>query len=124
MDGMSSGAPVAACETGTNIVPNHSPNTPSTNQLPFSVDLTEFTENIYNPGRTYTSKHTPYYIFLSRHCLYTVTMRGGPNDSNFRGFMIQGRLVADDSPTGTFADFGTNFQSQCNNNVRLYCMVE
>ncbi|XP_065907202.1 putative defense protein [Dysidea avara] len=100
VDGMSSGAPVAACETGTNIVPNHSPNTPSTNQLPFSVDLTEFTENIYNPGRT-----------------YTITMRGGPNDSNFRGFMIQGRLVADDSPTGTFADFGTNFQSQCNNNT-------
>lgn len=52
VDGTSSGAPVAAC---ANIVPGHGANTPSTSDLPFSVDLTEFTENVYNPGRTYTS---------------------------------------------------------------------
>jgi len=55
---MSSGAPDAACETGTNIVPNHAPNTLSNDSLPFSVDLSDFAGNIYNPGRTYTSNHT------------------------------------------------------------------
>jgi len=50
-------------------------------------------------------------------------MRGGGGSGNFRGFMIQGRAAADDSPTGTFAEFGTNFQSQCDNDVRLYGRV-
>jgi len=58
VDGMSSGAPNAACETGTNIVPDHAPNIPSNDSLPFSVDLSDFAGNIYNPGRTYTSNHT------------------------------------------------------------------
>jgi len=118
---MSSGAPVIACETGTNIVPSHTPNAPSNSPLPYSVDLTDFTGNIYNPGRTYTSKHTLVQYYC--HCLYTVTMRGG-GSGNFKGFMIQGRVAADDSPTGTFAEFGTNFQSQCDNDVRLYYMME
>ena len=50
-------------------------------------------------------------------------MRGGPNDGNFKGFMIQGRVEADNYPTGTFAKFGTNFKSQCSDNVRLSSVV-
>ena len=50
-------------------------------------------------------------------------MRGGPSDGNFKGFMIQGRVEANDSPTGTFAKFGTNFKSQCSGNVRLCSVV-
>ena len=41
-------------------------------------------------------------------------MRGG-SDPNFRGFMIQGRVVADDSRTGMFASSGTNYQERCSN---------
>ena len=42
----------------------------------------------------------------------------GGVENNFKGFMIQGRAVADDSPTGTFAVSGVNYQAQCGNNVR------
>jgi len=37
----------------------------------------------------------------------------------FRGFMIQGRAIADFSPVGTFAESGTDYQAVCENNVRL-----
>jgi len=42
----------------------------------------------------------------------------GSVENYFKGFMIQGRVVADDSPTGTFAVSGVNYQAQCENNVR------
>ena len=45
-----------------------------------------------------------------------VTLRGSPANRNFRGFMIQGRVRADDSPTGTFGS-GNNYQPQCSGNV-------
>ena len=43
-------------------------------------------------------------------------MDGGEFD--FKGFMIQGRVVADNSPTGKFAVSGVNYQARCGNNVR------
>lgn len=65
-----------------------------------------------------------HYCFIQCFTIaYTVTMRGGPNDGNFKGFMIQGRVEADNYPTGTFAKFGTNFKSQCSDNVRLSSVV-
>ena len=45
-----------------------------------------------------------------------VTLRGSPANQNFRGFMIQGRVRADESPAGTFGS-GTNYQPQCSGNV-------
>jgi len=43
-------------------------------------------------------------------------MSGTPSNNDFRGFMIQGRMVADGTtPVGTFATSGTNYQSQCTN---------
>ena len=36
---------------------------------------------------------------------------------SFRGFMIQARTVADDSPTGYFVGNNTDYQPQCDNNV-------
>ena len=42
-------------------------------------------------------------------------MQGGTNNPDFRGFLIQARLAADDSRVGTFAASGTNYQSACNN---------
>ena len=41
----------------------------------------------------------------------------------FKGFMIQARKVADDSPVGMFAFDGPNFKAQCNGNVRLCTYV-
>ena len=35
---------------------------------------------------------------------------------NFRGFMIEGRMMADDSPTGSFVS-GTNSQPVCTSDV-------
>ncbi|XP_065906698.1 uncharacterized protein [Dysidea avara] len=99
VDGRSSGAPPDACETGTDIVPDHGAS-PSTDPLPFSVDLSGFKGNLYNAGQT-----------------YNITMFGGERNTDFRGFMIQGRIVADDSPTGTFTLSGTNYQAQCRNNT-------
>ena len=45
-----------------------------------------------------------------------VRMRGIGATPNFRGFMIQGRAHADDSPAGTFGS-GQNYQPQCTGNV-------
>ena len=55
-----------------------------------------------------------------------VTLRGGSVDPNFRGFMIQGRVRADDSPAGTFFRSANNNQPQCSGNVSfisIYCIV-
>ena len=42
---------------------------------------------------------------------------GPTTGTAFKGFMIQARRVADDSPVGMFAFGGLNFQSQCDGNV-------
>jgi len=54
--------------------------------------------------------------------MVTVTMLGVENNTDFRGFMIQGRVVADNSHTGTFAVSGINYQAQCDSNVRQFYM--
>jgi len=54
--GLSTGAPLEACKGGNNIVPNHGV-PPSTNPLPYSVDLSNFTDNVYIPGMTHESKN-------------------------------------------------------------------
>ena len=46
-----------------------------------------------------------------------VTLSGGTNDPNFRGFMIQGRVVAGDSPTGEFTGESDVSQPQCDDDV-------
>ena len=46
-----------------------------------------------------------------------VILRGGSNP-DFRGFMIQARTVADDSPVGSFdATDATNYQERCDFDV-------
>ena len=40
------------------------------------------------------------------------------NSSGFRGFMIQGRKIADDSPIGTFYNY-SRIEPQCDNDVRI-----
>ena len=52
---MRNGAPPSACETGTNIVPNHFVS-PSAAPLPYSVDLSDFDNNRYYASQTYNSK--------------------------------------------------------------------
>ena len=54
--------------------------------------------------------------------LCTVTLRGGSTNVDFKGFMIQGRVMADDSlRTGTFFVPANNtyYQTQCDNEVSL-----
>jgi len=49
-----------------------------------------------------------------------VTLRGGSTNVDFRGFMIQGRLLADNSTTtGTFFTSPNNpyYQTQCDMDV-------
>ena len=59
VNGRPEGAPAAACEDGTNIVPNHVPYPPSSSQrVPFSVDISDILSG-YNPGENYTSKCYP-----------------------------------------------------------------
>ena len=58
VDSFPEGAPLEAC---ADIVPQHSMHTSSTDPLPFSVNLSDFTVNTlvcYIGGQTYTSKHS------------------------------------------------------------------
>jgi len=56
VSGLPAGAPQAACEDGTNIVPAHG-GSPSTTPLPYSVNLNDFPLGYYFRGETYISKH-------------------------------------------------------------------
>ena len=47
-----------------------------------------------------------------------VILQGSSSNMDFRGFMIQGRARADDSPVGTFGN-GTNYRYACDGNVRF-----
>ena len=47
-----------------------------------------------------------------------VTLRGGRGNPDFKGFMIQGRVVADDSRTGQFTEEAGESQPQCDEDVR------
>jgi len=56
VDSFPTGAPMEAC---TDITPQHGNNTPSTDPVPFSVDLSDFTVNTlvcYIGGYNYSSK--------------------------------------------------------------------
>lgn len=53
--GLPNGAPKAACEDGTDLVPSHF-FPPSTNPLPYEVDISHFTGQTYVPGQSYNSK--------------------------------------------------------------------
>ena len=55
VQGRPEGAPLAACGTTTDIVPDHAGILPSDTPLPYSVDLSDFTDGQYIPGETYTS---------------------------------------------------------------------
>ena len=59
VNGRPEGAPEAACEDGTNIVPVHVPNSPSTSPVPYSVDICDIPSSGYVPGQNYTSKCYP-----------------------------------------------------------------
>jgi len=49
--------------------------------------------------------------------LHAVIMKG-TSDPNFRGFLIQARTCADDTPVGNFSDPGDiSYQQVCNGNV-------
>ena len=115
VNGRPEGAPAAACEDGTNIVPGHVPNSPSTSPFPYSVDISDIL-NGYNPGENYTSKCYPILVLDDLYCVLIVRLRGSQANRNYRGFMIQGRVRADDSPAGTFGS-GTNYQPQCSGDV-------
>ena len=56
VNGRPNGAPSEACENGTNIVPAHAPNLPSTDPVPYSVDISGIPSNGYVAGKNYTSK--------------------------------------------------------------------
>jgi len=58
VDGRSSGAPMEACGTTTDIVPNHMHFASSTHPLPFAVDLSGFKGKKYYAGQTYNSECT------------------------------------------------------------------
>jgi len=58
---------------------------------------------------------SPLFILLGLQYNYLVILFGGQNNTNFKGFMIQGRVVADDSPVGTFIASEPIYQLQCTN---------
>ena len=70
VQGLSGGAPHEACGIATDIVPNHAGISPSTDPIPYTVDLSGFIGGQYVPGDIYTSKNIAMLsaaIFLSWH---------------------------------------------------------
>ncbi|XP_065899813.1 reelin domain-containing protein 1-like [Dysidea avara] len=97
--GRPEGAPPEAC---AQIAPMHAGISPSTDPLPYSVDLSDFTGDEYVPGDT-----------------YQITLSGGADNPNFRGFLIQGRVAADGSPTGQFTGSAGVSQPQCDGDTAV-----
>ena len=117
--GSSSGAPDRACST---ITPSHGTST-ATGPVPFNVDISSL-DGGYIPGQTYTSEYITIHLWnicsvtmcdsLYSHLFYsTVVLSGSSSNSDFNGFLIQGRMMADNSPVGTFVDNGNNQQIKC-----------
>ena len=46
-------------------------------------------------------------------------LSGTATNENFRGFLVQGRVMADETPTGTFTDSGDNQELVCNGGVSV-----
>ncbi|XP_065899816.1 putative defense protein 3 [Dysidea avara] len=97
--GRPEGAPPEAC---AQIAPMHAGISPSTDPLPYSVDLSDFTGDEYVPGDT-----------------YQITLSGGADNPIFRGFLIQGRVAADGSPTGQFTGSAGVSQPQCDGDTAV-----
>jgi len=116
VNGRPEGAPAAACEGDTDIIPGHTPNTLSTMAVPYSVDLSDIPNTGYAPRRNYNSKCCPIKGSISNYFFLIVILRGGSTNQDFKGFMIQGRVQADDSPVGLFRARGS-YNRQCNGNV-------
>ena len=109
------GAPLEACTTAT---PNHQQAAPQPSSAnPYRIGLGVFDARrgdlTYVPGRTYQGKSIFAAIEVcsvtftgsySPRFIYPVTLSAAGNSPTFRGFFIQGRLVADDSPVGAFVD--------------------
>ena len=96
------GAPVGACATITP-VGHISPGLANTASPPnpFALDVSGF------PMCPSTSGSGGGYCYCPGE-QYTMTLSGG-NMQPFRGFLVQGRLVADrTTPTGAFSNFGTD----------------
>ena len=52
--------------------------------------------------------------------IFTVVLSGGTADSDFRGFLIQGRVVTDGTtPAGTFTKNGDDQQTVCTDAVSV-----
>ena len=56
VDGMSNGAPLEACGTTTDIVPNHNTFSSTNDPLSFTVDLSGFKGSKYHAGQAYNSE--------------------------------------------------------------------
>ena len=57
--------------------------------------------------------------------LYAVVLSGSDINGNFRGFLIQGRIVADGSTTaGTFIDNGSDQQVICDVSTSIYGPID
>ena len=127
VNGFPDGAPPDACGDMTDIVPNHNSSSPSNNDIPYLVDLSEFDHynrtynGAYTPGIDYYCKcYNNYYPANYNYVSDGLTVRlQSYLDSNytFRGFMIQARRVADNSTAGYFMINGTDYQLQCDNGV-------
>ena len=64
------------------------------------------------------------YIYVIYYVLIVYLESDNETGYSFRGFMIQARAVADDSPVGYFISNGTEYedyyQPQCDNNVSTH----
>ena len=123
--GYSSGAADAAC---SNITPGHYGISPATGPVPFKVNIRSL-DSGYIPGQTYTSEYIIIHLWnlcsvtlcdsLYSHLFYsTVVLPGSDSNSDFKGFLIQGRMMADNSPVGTFVDNGNNQQIKCSVSIK------
>ena len=99
----SSGAPSNACIT---LTPDHG-GFPQPPPSPYTVDLSVFNmygdgNNYYLPGQTYQCKPMCFYTLTTSVMSHTVNLSS--NDTMFRGFLLQARVMADDSTlTGSFS---------------------
>ena len=62
VEGRRLGAPIFACGDVTDVVPNHSGTSISTDPFPYCVDLSQFTNSSYIPGENYSSKRNHIYL--------------------------------------------------------------
>ena len=68
---------------------------------------------------------TESWLFIVEMFCFTVRLHGQSINPTFRGFMIQGRTMANDTPTGFFIGSSQDYRSTCDDNVRRltsYCM--